>query len=90
MRLLLLRFDAEIRVRARPVFARERRVPWCPCDPSGRAVGGEEQAKAGSLQGAFVCSGRAATTPMAGPASRDTTIRVARAGWRAFACPAAL
>ena len=49
MRLLLLRFDAEIRVARAPFFARERRVPWCPCAISGRAVGGEEQAKAGSL-----------------------------------------
>lgn len=48
MRLLLLRFDGEIPV-ARAVFARGRRVPWCPYSPRGRAVGGEEQAKAGSL-----------------------------------------
>lgn len=49
MRLLSLCFHAEIRVARTPFFARERRVPWCPCAPRGRAVGGEEQAKAGSL-----------------------------------------
>ena len=89
MRLLLLRFDAAIRVARAPFYSRvPRAVVSLRNEREGRRR--RRTSEGGFPLGCLRLFWSRSDDADGGARQRDTTVRVASAGWRAFTCPSSL
>ena len=90
MRLLLLRFDAEIRLAHAPFLLASAACRGVPAPRAGGPSAAKNKRRRVPFRVPSFVSGRAATTRLAWPAGRDTTDRDARARRRAYTRPSSL